>query len=112
MGKDILATDPRGFRVEFWEARWQYLIKKHPDLIIHHITPEHLGQAIKRPKDGCIYSSHRYPANCAIYYIRYSEKLDLVVVVKYIDDVGEIVTTHLCGNRPDGERLIWPKLNE
>ncbi len=109
--KYVLAKDARGYRVELWEERWSKLLRKHRDLVTYNVTEKQVQEAIHNPKDGCIYASHVYPENCAIYYRQFWSKVELVVVVLYTGEVGEIVTVHFCSNRPDGERLIWPITN-
>lgn len=106
--KYVLAIDVREYRVELWKERWNHLVRKHPDLIKYEITPDDLKEAIENPRHGCIYSSHVFPEDCAIYYIRYNKRLELVVVVRYANDVGEIVSAHFCSKRPEGEVMIWP----
>ena len=112
MGKKyILAKDARDFIVEFSEERWNYIINKHEDLNEYGITEEHFRRAIENPQHGCIYSSHVFRGNCAVYYLQIDKKLELVVVVKYTGEVGEIVTAHFSSKRPDGEEIIWPRTN-
>jgi len=106
--KYILAVDARGYQVELWEERWLRLLRKHPDLVTYKVTESQVKRAIESPVHGCIYSSHVYPEDCCIYYHQFWKKLELVVVVKYTEQKGEIVTLHFCSRRPDGEKVIWP----
>jgi len=107
--KYILATDPRGFQVEFSEERWLRLITKHPDLETGKIIENDLKETIEKPRDGFIYQSKRYE-NCSLYYHKPIGKYEILVVVRYINQFGEIITVHYCSKREKGEKIIWPDL--
>lgn len=107
MGKTyILATDPRGMPVDFSDNRWDWITTKHPDLLTNKITPLHLKKAIEKPAEGCIFSSKKY-AGCCLYYTRISQFLQIRVVVKFENDIGEITTAHFLKERSSGELLEW-----
>lgn len=104
--KYILATDPRGMPVEFWEERWLWITKKHPDLEPYGVTSEHLKKAIEKPADGCIFSSKKY-VDCSLYYLRIDRVFQIRVVVKFENNFGEILTAHFLKERSGGERIEW-----
>ena len=106
--KYILAYDPRGLPVEFWEERWNWIKLKHADLEPAGVTENHLKNAIENPADGCIYSSKKYD-ECDIYYLRFSNYIQIQVVIRYIDNIGEIVTAHFRKKRSKGEEIRWMK---
>jgi hypothetical protein len=102
----ILATDPRGMPVEFSDIRWDWITTKHPDLLTYKITALHLKRAIEKPADGCIFSSKNYD-RCSLYYIRISAQLQMRVVVKFENNIGEILTAHFLKERSSGEAMEW-----
>ena len=109
----ILAVDPRGYNVEMWPAKWEHLSNKHPDLIKYGITEDDLKYTIEQPIHGLIYQSKSYPENCCLYYSRNRKTYkhaELLVVVKFVLNIGEIVTFHFCGKRAPGEVIIWPSI--
>ncbi|HUI87523.1 MAG TPA: hypothetical protein VLX61_02235, partial [Anaerolineales bacterium] len=88
--KHVLATDPRGLPVEFWDERWDWIKEKHADLEPAGVTEEHFKNAIEKPAEDCIFDSKKYP-DCDLYYMRFNKYLQIRVVVRYIDNIGEIV---------------------
>jgi hypothetical protein len=103
----ILATDPRGLPIEFWDARWEWITLKHPDLPRYNVTEHHLQAALENPEGDCIYASKKYP-DCELYYTRFSDTLQIRVVVKFILGVGEILTAHFVREHA-GETPVWVK---
>jgi len=105
----LLATDPRGYKVECSDQRFEYLLYKHEesaDLLNEAIIKE----AIEEPKDNEIFrSGKKSKENFHIYYKDIEErKAEVRVIVKYDpDSFGELITFHLCSRRPPNEETIW-----
>lgn len=108
VAKYILATDPRGQPVEFWKERWEWITKKHPDLVKYKVDETYLKKAIEQPSEGCIYSSLKY-LDRDLYYTRFNNFLQIRVVIKFENDIGEILTAHFLKDRPSGEVIKWMK---
>jgi len=106
VAKYVLATDPRGLPVEFWDERWDWITLKHPDLLKQKVTIAHLRKAIEDPSDGCIYNSATYE-NRDLYYTQFNKIFQIRVVVKFANGIGEILSAHFKTERPSGETIKW-----
>jgi len=91
----IFAKDPRGYQVGLSEKSWEHISTDHPDLDKNGIKRNNLKSAINNPLDGCIYESNKF-VNSDLYYTQIGDYKILRVVVRYFDDVGEIVTAYFC----------------
>jgi len=105
----VLATDPRGYPVDFSDTRWAYIVSKHEDLLTFGITEEDLKKAIEHPLDNCIYQNNNKYPGCCLYYHPVRGDLFIRVVVKYQNNIGEIPTAHLYGRSKVRGKILWRK---
>jgi hypothetical protein len=101
----IVAVDPHSCQIECSEDRWKYILRKHPEVNGYE---NYVKEAIENPENGIAYSSNTR-TDRRIYYKKIAGKRAEIKVVAQIhsDDFGEIITAHLCSNRPSGEIPIW-----